>query len=91
MRRLHVRASRACASFESGHDLLALIVDELLDEQEVVVRPLGSILKRAMFREAPSGDRRGVYGTESAGSPESARKRTPWPGRGLTTLKQSSG
>ena len=36
----------SCVVVEIGQERLALIVDELLDEQEVVVRPLGCLLKR---------------------------------------------
>src|SRR5207249_4988403 len=37
---------QSCVVLQAGEDLLALVVDELLDEQEVIVRPHGSILKR---------------------------------------------
>ena len=38
--------SLSCVVVATGTDTVALIVDELVDEQEVVVRPHGSILKR---------------------------------------------
>jgi two-component system, chemotaxis family, sensor kinase CheA len=43
---LRAGQARSCVVIAAGQDLLAVVADELLDEQEVVVRPFGSILNR---------------------------------------------
>jgi two-component system chemotaxis sensor kinase CheA len=40
------RAMPVCVVIATGHEKVGLIVDELVDEQEVVLKPLGSLLKR---------------------------------------------